>query len=259
MKRTLIAVLVITGVSILAFAVATNLIPDWTWNALNNVRNAAAGLHKKRISKIGASFSQALTTPPVSPLSLPLDRRLDLPQCVVSTSLRLTDFVSFIATTFKVPLLAEVPPTLSELKTPAGIYSARQLLDIATSQLAGFEWTNEGGVAHIYDKRLLESSGNLLNVRIPRFVFPRTVGEFTYYFRPCISCVIQGYGCGEGIFTGFEAPKLKQGGLPQGQTFTNEVARKVLLTALQVNGRFYVLIAFENRLPKLQSQYPFTN
>jgi len=259
MKRRLVGVSVITGVAILAFTVAANLAPDCTWNALNFVRNTAAGLLERRTLKVVVSPSQVLTMPTVTPVRLPLDQRLDLPHCVASASLRLTDFVSFIATTFKVPLLVETPFTVQELKTPTGIYSARQLLDIAASQLRGFEWKNEGGVAHIYDKRLLSSSGNLLNVHIPRFEFPRTVGEFTYYFRPCISSVIQGYACGGGIFTGFQVPKLKHGGLPQGQIFTNEVARKILLTALQVNGRFYVLIAFENAHPKLRSQYPFMN
>jgi hypothetical protein len=208
---------------------------------------------------IVVSPSRVLAPAPVSPLNLPLEQRLDLPHCVASASLRLTDFVSFVATTFKVPLLAETATAVPDVKTPAGVYSARQLLELAVRQLPGFEWKDEGGVAHIYDTRLLASSGNLLNVRVPRFTFPRSVGEFTYYFRPVISCAIQENGCRGMIFTGFEVPKLEHGGLPTGQTFTNEVARKILLTALQANGRFYVLIAFEKAHPMLRSQYPFRN
>jgi len=126
-------------------------------------------------------------------------------------------------------------------------------------QLPGFEWKNEAGVAHIYEKRLIRSSGNLLNVRIPRFAFPHDVGEFMYVFRPCISSVIQGYGCKGGLYSGFQYPQLKQGGLTYGETFTNEVARDILLAALKKNGRFYVLIAFEGTNPKLRSQFPFAN
>ena len=70
--------------------------------------------------------------------------------------------------------------------------------------------------------------------------------------------MIQGYGCRGGAYTGFQLPKLKQGGLPP-QTFTNEVARKILLASLKMNGRFYVLIAFEGTKRKLGSKYPLMN
>lgn len=196
---------------------------------------------------------------PVSRLDLALEQRLDLPQRVVSASLRLTDFVSFIATSFKVPLLVETPAPIPELKTPEGTYSARQLLDLATHQMQGFEWKDEDGVAHIYHKRLVRSSGNLLNVRIHQFAFPHDVGEFVYIFRPCISASLQGYDCQGGAFEGFQLPKLQQGRLPFGQNFHDMLARDILLAALKTNGRFYVLIAFEGTDPKLKSQFPFQN
>jgi len=80
-----------------------------------------------------------------------------------------------------------------------------------------------------------------------------------YFSSPCIHSVIQGYGCGVGAYSGFELPKLKQGGLRYGETFTNEPARDILLAALKKNGRFYVLIAFEGTKPQLGSKFPFTN
>lgn len=206
-----------------------------------------------------ASPLLAQTTSASSPLDLPLEQRLDLPRRVASASLRLTDFVSFIATNFKVPLLVETPAPVPDLKTPEGTYSARQLLDMAIIQLPRFEWKDEGGVAHIYGKHLVASSGNLLNLHIPHFSFPHDVGEFMYLFRPCINSVIQGCGCRGGAYSGFQLPKLRQGGLPYGQTFTNEEARIILLAALKANGRFYVLIAFEEAQPKLRSEYPFAN
>ena len=206
-----------------------------------------------------ASPLWAQTTSASSRLDLPPEQRLDLPRRVTSASLRLTDFVSFIATTFKVPLLVETPAPVPDFKTPEGTYSARQLLDIAITQLPRFEWNDEGGVAHMYEKHLVASSGNLLNVRIPQFSFPHDVGEFMYRFRPCINSVIQGYGCRGGAYSGFQLPKLRQGRLPYSQTFTNEDARSILLTALKANGRFYVLIAFDGAQPKLRSEYPFAN
>ena len=208
---------------------------------------------------LATSMVSAQTSTPVARLDLPLEERLNVPQRVASVPRRLTDFVSFIATSYKVPLLVETPAPGPNLKTPDGSYTARQLLDLAMRQLPSFEWRNEAGVAHIYEKRLLRSSGNLLNVRIPRFAFPHDVGEFMYLFRPCIGSVIQGYGCNFGAYSGFQLPQLKQGGLTNVQTFTNELARDVLLTALKMNGRFYVLIAFEGTEPKLSSEFPFTN
>ena len=126
-------------------------------------------------------------------------------------------------------------------------------------QLPGFEWKDEGGVAHIYEKHLVNSSGNLLNVRIHQFAFPSDVGEFMYYFRPCIWGTIQGYDCRGGAYSGFQLPKLEQGQLPFGQNFNNALARDILLAALKTNGRFYLLIAFEGTKPKLKSHFPWGN
>src|SRR2546430_5169136 len=110
---------------------------------------------------LAASMVSAQTSIPVSRLELPLEQRLNVPQRVASISLRLTDFVSFIATSYKVPLLVGTPAPVPDVETPDGSYTARQLLDLAMRHLPSFEWKNEAGVAHIYDKRLLRSSGNL--------------------------------------------------------------------------------------------------
>src|SRR3984893_2247701 len=107
---------------------------------------------------LAASTVSAQTSAPVSRLDLPLEQRLDLPERVASVPLRLTDFVSFIATSFKVPLLVETPAPIPNLQTPAGTYTARQLLDAAMAQLPGFQWKDEGGVAHLYEKRLVHAS-----------------------------------------------------------------------------------------------------
>jgi hypothetical protein len=208
---------------------------------------------------LAASTLSAQTKNPVSRLSLPPEQRLDLPQRVASARLRLTDFISFITTSFKVPLLVETPAPVPDLDSPEGTYTARQLLDVAIAQLPGFAWKDEAGVAHVYQKRLVNSSGNILNVRIPHFAFPHDVGEFMYLFRPCIDSVIRGYRCEGGAYSGFQLPVLEQGGLPNQQIFRNQVARNILLTALKENGRFYLFIAFEGTEPKLTSPFPFLN
>ena len=195
----------------------------------------------------------------ISRLDLPFSQRLDLPQKVAPASIRLKEFIGFIGTSFKVPLLVETSVPEATIRIEGGTYSARQLLDDMTRQLSGVEWKDEGGVAHIYGKNLVSSPGNLLNVHIPHFVSPGDVGEFMYLFRPCVSSVIHGYGCQGGAYAGFQLPKLKRGQLPDGRSFDNAVARNILLAALQSNGRFYVLIAFPNDRPKLTSDYPFIN
>jgi hypothetical protein len=196
----------------------------------------------------------------VSPrLEMSLQQRLDTPQRIASASVRLTDFAGFVATSFKVPLLVETPSPAPDLKIPSGTYSARQLLDSAVRQLRGFEWRDEGGVAHFYDIQLVKAPGNLLNVRIHRFYFPHDVAEFLYLFRPCISSTIQGYGCGGGAFSGLLPPDLKREPLPYLMAFKDVSAREILLAALKANRRFYVLIAFESTAPKLTSQFPYLN
>jgi hypothetical protein len=207
---------------------------------------------------VATSCSQPPATP-VSRLDLRLEQRLDLRQRVASASIELKDFVGFIGTSFKVPLLVETSTPDAQVRIYSGTYTARQLLDAVVAKLINFEWRDEGGVAHIYEKVLAAAPGNLLNVRIPHFAFPGDVGEFMYMFRPCISSVIQGYGGVIGATVGFKLPKLTQGRLPEGQIFDNVVARDILLAALKTNGRFYVLIAFRSNDPNLKSKYPFMN
>jgi hypothetical protein len=197
---------------------------------------------------------------PVARIDLPLEQRFDLPLKVATTSFKLTDLAGFIGTSYKVPILVETPTPIPDLKISEGSYTARQLLDVAVRQLAGFEWRDASGVAHLYEKTLVHAPGNLLNVRIRRFAFQHDVGEFMYFFRPCISFVIQGYDCmSGGAYSGFQLPKLQKGQLPYLQEFSNSVARDILLTALRENGRFYVLVAFERTEPDLKSQFPFLN
>src|SRR5437764_1455004 len=67
---------------------------------------------------LAASTLLAQTGVPVSRLDLPLEQRLDIPQRIESAPLRLTDFVSFIAISFKVPLLVETPAPVRMWKHP---------------------------------------------------------------------------------------------------------------------------------------------
>lgn len=55
MKRVVIPVLVVAVALGLAFTVAANLFPDWTWKMLNPVRNTAAALFGRQTSKVNLS------------------------------------------------------------------------------------------------------------------------------------------------------------------------------------------------------------
>jgi len=194
-----------------------------------------------------------------SRLDLSLQQRLEYPQAIASASVTLRDFVGFIGNSYKVPLLVEAVSPVPDLIVPAGTYSARQLLDIAVRQLHGYEWKSEGGVAHLYERGLVMSRGNLLNVKIHMFFFPKNVADFILYFRACIDSTIQGYRCSGVVITGIEPPGLKIEPLPYAEVFEHVTARAVLLRALQANGRFYVLIAYASTRPKLTSDFPFLN
>jgi hypothetical protein len=193
-----------------------------------------------------------------SRLDLPLHERLEQPQRVAAAKMRLTDLVSFIAISFKVPVLVETTSPVPDLSISAGTYNVRQLLDSVMPQLHGFAWRDEKGVVHVYKRRLLNSRGNIMNVRIHRFTFPRNVAEFLYFFRPCIRNTVQGYECGVGAFSGLLPLDLHRERLPS-ETFRDVSARDILLSALKANGRFYVLIAFESDTPKLKSEFPYLN
>jgi hypothetical protein len=111
---------------------------------------------------------------PTPRIDMPLEDRLELPQGVSSASLRLTDFVGFIATSYKVPMLVEFAYPQPDVLIAGGSYTARQLLDQAVSQLHGYRWKSENGVAHLYQSELVKSTGNLLNVKLKKFYLPGT-------------------------------------------------------------------------------------
>ena len=178
---------------------------------------------------------------------------------MASADVRLTDFVGFIASSFKVPLLVETTAPVPDLTIPAGTYSARQLLNIGVQQLHGYGWKDEAGVAHLYQKELLVSAGNVLNVQIHRFWFPNNAADFDFYFRPCISSTIQGYDRMGGAYSGFKPSRLEKEPLPNLEAFKDVPARAILLRALQANGHFYVLIAYESTHPKLMGDFVFLN
>jgi hypothetical protein len=194
-----------------------------------------------------------------SRLDLSLPQRLDAPQPVASASIRLTDFVGFIGNTFKVPLLVETTSPVPDLTIPAGTFSARQLLDLAVRQLPGYKWEVENDVAHLYRTALVGWRGNLLNTRIHRFYFPKDMGDFVLQFPNCIHSTIQGYDCLGGAITGIVPPGLDKEPLPYLESLKDVTARTILLRALQANGHFYVLIAYESTRPKLTSIFPFLN
>jgi len=205
-------------------------------------------------------FASAQEFPASSRLNLSLQERLDALQTVASATVTLRDFVGFIAHSFKVPLLVETTSPVPDLTIPAGTFSARQLLDIAVRQLPAYEWKAEGGVAHLYDKQLVRSRGNILNVKINRYDFQNNVADFIFEFPACIHSATQGYGgCMGSALEGIKTPGLDKEPLPYLEAFKDVSARAILLRALQANGHFYVLIAYESTRPKLTSDFPFRN
>jgi len=81
-------------------------------------------VHVVALALVLASSLLLLAKTPASPLDLSLEQLLDSPHCVAATSFRLMDFVSFIGTTFKVPLLTETEAVMPISKFLLG-YSAR--------------------------------------------------------------------------------------------------------------------------------------
>jgi hypothetical protein len=204
-----------------------------------------------------AMWAQQSPTPRID---IPVQERLELPQRVSSASLRLTDFVGFIATSYKVPMLVEFVYPQPTLTVMAGTYSARQLLDHAVSQLHGYRWKSENGVAHLYHSQLVKWRGNLLNVKLRKFYLPVNVTEFIRTLRSCVANTAGGYGCtAASVSSGCVACGLEKESLPYLERFDEVTARAVLLRALQANGRFFIVIAFDSVHPKLSSDVPFLN
>lgn len=189
--------------------------------------------------------------------NLSLDRRLDIPVVVVPVRGKLTDLVSFVATTYKVPVLAEIVAPNPDISIPGGTYTARQLVDITVRAIPSYRWQNQDGVAHICQRRVVDARGNLLNLRIHRFMTPQNVRDFNMIFRACLKSTVQGFGCMGAVITEitpafFEKEKL---GI---EIFKDRTAREVLLWALQDNGFCYVVLGYPNSRPKLPGDAEFT-
>jgi hypothetical protein len=87
MKRTLVVLLAVAGAAVLAFAVAANLFPDWTWKVLNTARSTKTRLFGERTPVIELS---KYALPPgasaeLEQVSCPLPPQNSLYTIVVST------------------------------------------------------------------------------------------------------------------------------------------------------------------------------
>lgn len=155
------------------------------------------------------------------------------------------------------PVLAEIVAPNPDISIPGGTYTARQLLDITVRAIPSYRWQNQDGVAHIYQRRVVDARGNLLNLRIHRFMTPQNVRDFNMIFRACLKSTVQGFGCMGAVITEitpafFEKEKL---GI---EIFKDRTAREVLLWALQDNGFCYVVLGYPNSRPKLPGDAEFT-
>ncbi len=138
---------------------------------------------------------------PQARLALPLGQRLDTPLNHTSASFRLTDFVSFIATSYKVPVLAEVVAPVPDVQVPVGTHTARQLLDYVVGRLPGYAWDDDDGVANIFQVDLRKAPGNVLNQPTNHFDVPSNVWEFNSKFRSCQWDIAHQQDCGGRVWT----------------------------------------------------------
>ncbi len=197
--------------------------------------------------------------PPIVRLDLPLEQRLDIPVKHASATLRLTDFVSFVATSYKVPVLAEVVAPIPDVKVSEGTDSARQLLETVIGRLPGYLWKDEGGIAHIFQTSLLTSRGNILNLQVDRFYFPASVPDFNASFRSCLWGLAQHHGCVGGAISDLIPTELHKEPLPYAEAVREVAGRAILIRALQANGHFYSLIGYRSDKPQLDDDFAISN
>jgi len=191
-----------------------------------------------------------------SRLNLSLEQRFNSRLRVTAVSVTLPDFVGFIATAYKVPLLVETTSPVPDVHIPAGTFSARQLLDNVVGR---YTWQQEKGVAHVFQPVLARASGNLLNITVERFYFPRNVADFHTTFRSCLYSMTKKHRCTGGVVTEIIPAWMSKESLPYLEPFKNARARTILLSALALNTHFYVLIAFRSTHPDESSEFPFRN
>jgi hypothetical protein len=195
---------------------------------------------------------------PQARLALPLKQRLDVPLNHTAANFRLTDFVSFIATSYKVPLLAEVVAPVPDVQIPAGSHTARKLLDYVVSRLPGYAWDDDQGIANIFEVDVRKAAGNILNLPVHYFMVPPNVWEFNAEFRLCLWNIAKQQGCSGGVIDEVGQPELRKEALGVG-SFHDAPAGTILRTVLRENGRFHVLMAYSSRRPKLGDSFVFEN
>jgi hypothetical protein len=202
---------------------------------------------QKPLSKVKGQYVNYRGTFPQSNFCLRANKIRHLSQNLGSffleLPLKLTDFASFIATSFKVPLMVETSAPVPDLQIQAGTYSARQLLDAAVAQLPRFKWKDEEGIAHIYQTGLVKSPGNLLS-----FHFPMTWGSLCTISAPVSVPSSRG--------TDVEAASTLDFG---GRDFNRADCRWDKTSTPCLPGTSCWLLAFESIEPNLKSQFPFRN
>ena len=168
----------------------------------------------------------------------------------------LAEVLSFLAHTYRLPLIAELAQPLPKVTIAANKQRVPQVFDSLMQQAPGYAWAWENGVVHVFNKRLLTQSKNFLNWRLTNFISPIDLGTFSSALPTQLHNLEIGYHGLGSVGNGLIPQKLQQILLP-GQTFRNASARQILFSTAQSSKQFYSIVVFPNAHPRTHADAEF--
>jgi hypothetical protein len=171
----------------------------------------------------------------------------------------LANALVFVATKYKVPIVAELTATEDpKVDMAAGQATARQLLNSLVSKSPEYIWNEQAGVVHFYNKTILNALAHPLNFKLKSFQLPENISQLKIFLPARLYNASQGMQEGSVAISAFPSSELEQQKLP-GKLFRNATGRDILLAAASSQPQFSSIIVLPNSHPKGQKDLEYAN
>jgi len=162
----------------------------------------------------------------------------------------LANALAFVAIEYKVPIIAELTATENPALTiAAGKETARELLNSLVAKTSHYEWREQKGVVHFYQKTLLNAAGDPLNLRLRSFQLPENVSQLKILLPARLHSAAEGIQEGGGALSAFPSAALEKQTLPP-STFKDATGRDILLAAAALQPQFSSIIILPHAYPQ---------
>lgn len=175
----------------------------------------------------------------------------------ISTDLANT--LVFVATEYRVPIIAELAATENpKVDIAAGKTTARQLLNSLVAKSPEYVWKEQAGVVHFYNKTILNAPVHPLNFKLRTFQLPENVSQLKIFLPARLYNASHGIQEGSVAISAFPSTDLEQQKLSS-KIFRDATGRDILLAAASSQPQFSSIIVLPNSHPKGEEDLEYAN